>query len=138
MGPKDEAPARPEPAKVARTPAPLSIDVLESLHQLWSRVLHGLPEEIAKSAQNIVPISWRQGMLTLGSPDPVPDSLLATVHQHLLAATSAESARITVQQLEPGKRSLRPTTQAWEAVQLSEFVQNICRIFNGRVVDVRG
>lgn len=131
--------ARPEATRPEKKASPLtSVDVLQNLHQLWSSILQRLPEGLAKSIQQVVPISWANDTLTVGSSGPVADQVLAAIHQGLLASTGAQSASISVQQLEPEKRALRPTDEAWAAVQNSEFVQNICRLFNGRVVDVRG
>ncbi len=153
--------ARPDPTDLPdddAPPEPLARDATVDPGALWHRLIEAVGRvpgqgRLHLAMHELKAVSFRQGILDVAYDDDVPPDCIATVQQ----AAAVEVLQTCFRRLrpEPGAKVLikrwiesvsntesRPrlvsSPEIRRRVEQNPFVQEVCRLFGGTVVDARG
>lgn len=139
VAPPREQPVQPTqstPPEATQSEPQISFDDVRTARDYWLDLL-AQDEDGAQTLDEIAtPVSFDGSILML-SANQEPG---AQARQQAQALGDAHDPVIQVEwSVEaPVKRRKTSSAEAWEAVEQNPFVQSVCELFGGRVVDVRG
>jgi len=129
-------PEQPAPAPPTHTETPVSLQAVRTAHELWAHLLSVHGESVAALRDAGTAIGLEQDTLLLSATAEPSQA----IRQKAAEVGSAHTPPLTINwQVDiPLKRKKTASSEAWEAAEGSEFVQSLCDLFGGKVVDVRG
>ena len=129
-------PEQPAPAPPTHTETPVSLQAVRTAHELWAHLLSVHGESVAALRDAGTAIGLEQDTLLLSATAEPSQA----IRQKAAEVGSAHTPPLTINwQVDiPLKRKRTASSEAWEAAEGSEFVQSLCDLFGGKVVDVRG